>query len=131
VLRAHSGSGVVSSVFFMCLPDRVLVYGDCAVNVHPEAEELAAIAITSADTAKVGHWQLDGVGREGRWGRWRWLGGWVAGWLGGRPWKGRPAGPLLALAGAPARAALGGQPAARGSCASVVLHQAPLMSART
>jgi hypothetical protein len=45
---------VVSSVFFMCLPDRVLVYGDCAVNVHPEAEDLAAIAITSADTAKVG-----------------------------------------------------------------------------
>ncbi len=53
VLKAKGG-GVVSSVFFMCLPDRVLVYGDCAVNVHPEAEELAGIAITSADTAKVG-----------------------------------------------------------------------------
>ncbi|GLC50353.1 hypothetical protein PLESTB_000369800 [Pleodorina starrii] len=44
-------SGLVSSVFFMCLPDRVLVYGDCAVNVNPTAAELATIAITSADTA--------------------------------------------------------------------------------
>ncbi|EFJ49262.1 phosphate acetyltransferase [Volvox carteri f. nagariensis] len=42
---------LVSSVFFMCLPDRVLVYGDCAVNVNPSASDLASIAITSADTA--------------------------------------------------------------------------------
>ncbi|KAL6776612.1 PAT1 [Auxenochlorella protothecoides x Auxenochlorella symbiontica] len=42
---------LISSVFFMCLPDRVLVYGDCAVNVEPTAAELAQIATTSADTA--------------------------------------------------------------------------------
>ncbi|GLC39613.1 hypothetical protein PLESTB_001956600 [Pleodorina starrii] len=44
-------SPLVSSVFIMCLPDRVVVYGDCAVNVNPTAAELATIAITSADTA--------------------------------------------------------------------------------
>ncbi|KAL3132395.1 hypothetical protein ABBQ32_008961 [Trebouxia sp. C0010 RCD-2024] len=42
---------LVSSIFFMCLPDKVLVYGDCAVNVEPSAEELALIAVTSAETA--------------------------------------------------------------------------------
>ena len=42
---------VVSSVFFMCLPGKVLVYGDCAINSNPSSEELAAIAVASADTA--------------------------------------------------------------------------------
>jgi phosphate acetyltransferase len=42
---------LISSVFFMCLPDKVLVYGDCAVNVDPDPEQLALIAIASAETA--------------------------------------------------------------------------------
>jgi phosphate acetyltransferase len=43
---------LVSSVFFMCLPDEVVVYGDCAINPQPDAEELADIAIQSAASAK-------------------------------------------------------------------------------
>jgi phosphate acetyltransferase len=50
-VRTRPGVDLVSSVFFMCLADRVLVYGDCAVNPNPSAEELADIAITSAETA--------------------------------------------------------------------------------
>lgn len=42
---------LVSSVFFMCLPDKVLIYGDCAINVDPNPQQLAHIAIASADTA--------------------------------------------------------------------------------
>jgi phosphate acetyltransferase len=51
LIRSREGVSVVSSIFFMCLADRVLVYGDCAVNVNPDAEQLADIAISSAETA--------------------------------------------------------------------------------
>ncbi len=50
-VKTKPGVKLVSSVFFMCLPGRVLVYGDCAVNPNPDSEELADIAITSAATA--------------------------------------------------------------------------------
>ncbi len=53
VIRTQPGVSVVSSVFLMCLPDRVLVYGDCAVNPDPNAQQLAEIAISSAATSEM------------------------------------------------------------------------------
>jgi len=44
-------AALVSSVFFMCMPDQVVVYGDCAINPDPDAGQLADIAIQSADSA--------------------------------------------------------------------------------
>ncbi|MCP4343195.1 MAG: phosphate acetyltransferase [Desulfobulbaceae bacterium] len=50
-VKTKPGSTIMSSVFFMCLEDRVLAYGDCAVNPKPDAEQLAEIAIESSKTA--------------------------------------------------------------------------------
>jgi phosphate acetyltransferase len=52
VIRAARGHEIISSIFLMSLADRVLVYGDCAVNPEPTAMQLAEIAISSAKTAR-------------------------------------------------------------------------------
>ena len=51
LIKTAPGYNLVSSVFFMLLPDQVLVYGDCAVNPNPNATELAEIALQSAESA--------------------------------------------------------------------------------
>jgi phosphate acetyltransferase len=50
-IKTKPGISLVSSVFFMCLPDRVTVFGDCAINIDPTAEELSEIAISSVETS--------------------------------------------------------------------------------
>ncbi len=51
LIKTAPGSSIVSSVFFMLMPDQVLVYGDCAINPTPTAQQLAEIAKQSADSA--------------------------------------------------------------------------------
>lgn len=52
LIKTEPGSSIVSSVFFMLMPDQVLVYGDCAINTNPDAQQLAEIALQSAASAK-------------------------------------------------------------------------------
>ena len=52
IIKTKPGVSVVSSVFFMCLKTKVLVYGDCAVNQDPDAQTLAQIALSCAETAE-------------------------------------------------------------------------------
>jgi len=52
-IKTKPTASIVSSVFLMCLKDRVHVFGDCAVNPNPSAEQLAEIALNSSDTARI------------------------------------------------------------------------------
>lgn len=51
-IKTKPGVNIVSSIFFMCLEDRVSIFGDCAINPNPNAEQLAEIAISSAKSAQ-------------------------------------------------------------------------------
>ena len=51
-IKTKPGVNIVSSVFFMCLEDRISIFGDCAINPNPNAEQLAEIAMSSAQSAR-------------------------------------------------------------------------------
>ncbi|XZR53142.1 MAG: phosphate acetyltransferase [Enterobacteriaceae bacterium] len=53
IIKTSIGVSLISSIFFMLLPEQVLIYGDCAININPNAEQLAEIAIESSKTAKL------------------------------------------------------------------------------
>lgn len=53
IIKTKKNSNLISSLFFMLLPNKVLIYADCAINKNPTAEQLAEIAIQSADSAKL------------------------------------------------------------------------------
>lgn len=52
IIKTTKGIDIVSSLFFMCLETKVLIYADCAINQNPNENELAQIAVSSAKTAK-------------------------------------------------------------------------------
>ncbi|MDY5324430.1 MAG: phosphate acetyltransferase, partial [Succinivibrio sp.] len=52
IIKTAKNAKLVSAIFFMLMPEQVYVYGDCALNIDPDAEQLSEIAIQSADTAK-------------------------------------------------------------------------------
>ncbi|MGN0903518.1 MAG: phosphate acetyltransferase, partial [Succinivibrio sp.] len=52
IIKTAPNAKLVSAIFFMLMPEQVYIYGDCALNIDPSAEELSEIAIQSADTAK-------------------------------------------------------------------------------
>ena len=51
IIKTKPGTSIVSSVFLLLMADRVFAYGDCAVNTNPSPDELASIAVSSAETA--------------------------------------------------------------------------------
>ncbi|MDR1050032.1 MAG: phosphate acetyltransferase [Deltaproteobacteria bacterium] len=52
IIKTKPGCSIASSVFIMCMADRILIFGDCAINTNPNPQQLAEIAIISAQTAK-------------------------------------------------------------------------------
>ncbi|CAL4319703.1 Phosphate acetyltransferase [Buchnera aphidicola (Periphyllus testudinaceus)] len=53
IVKMKNNTRLISSIFFMLFPDKVLIYGDCAININPTAVDLSEIAIQSAESAKI------------------------------------------------------------------------------